>query len=453
MTARHRPARILRGASRAVTVAAVVARFLLPTVVRRNRVKVAVAACRACHALGSTYLKFGQLVASSPGVVGDDIANEFRSCLDTGPPIHSRALRAALERAAGRPLDDAYRSVDPEPIGTASIAVVHAAETSSGDRVALKVQRPGVADRIATDIGLLRMLALTAMRLSKSSDAAEAVDLIDDLDRNLQEELDFTRERHAMETIGARIAAHGFEVVTVPAVYADLSDDQVLAMELLDGVAIDDMEPLAGRPEAGELVDVAIRVWLVTSLVDGEFHGDCHAGNVLVLRDGRLGLIDWGIVGRLDEPSRRFFVRLLEGSLGDETAWDDVGAHFVRLYGDETYAQLHTTPAELPALLRDLLGPMLTAPFGESALGDFLARIKERAQAASSGGRGPISEEIRNKARDADSELGSFDHGLFLWLKQLVFFERYARLHGRQRSIASHAADILRFIPRPEPAG
>jgi predicted unusual protein kinase regulating ubiquinone biosynthesis (AarF/ABC1/UbiB family) len=452
MGRRSRPARIIGGVARAMQVAAVGTWYLVPTLPRRNPVKVARAASRACHSLGSTYLKFGQLVASSPGLVGDDVALEFRSCLDTGPPIKERALRASLAHAAGRTVEETYRSVDLVPLGTASIAVVHAAETVAGRQVALKVQRPGVADRVATDISILRGLALTAMRVSKSSDAAEAVDLIDDLDRNLQEELDFTMERESMRRIGARIAAHGFERVTVPAVHAELSDRHVLAMDLLDGVAIDDMEALAGRPLAGELVDEAIRVWLTTSLVDGEFHGDCHAGNVLVLHDDRLGLIDWGIVGRLDDAARLFFIRLLEGALGDDVAWGDVASHFVRLYGEDTYAQLHTTEAALPGVLRDLLGPMLTAPFGESALGDFLARIRERSAQAAQSGRGPISEEVRERTRDAESELGSFDHGLFLWLKQLVFFERYARLHGRSRSIASHAADILPNVPRPTPA-
>jgi aarF domain-containing kinase len=428
---------------RATCVLVVAAWYLLPALPRRKRTVMARRACRAVHVLGSTYLKFGQIVASSPGLVGADIADAFRSCLDTGPPIGRRALRKAVERAAGRPIEEAYLRLDEAPIGTASIAVVHRAMTAEGRDVAVKVRRPGIRARVATDVAILRGLALAAMRWGKSADAAQMLDMVDDLDRNLKAELDFVQERESIARIGARLEFHGFARIAAPVTYPDLSDDAVLVMEFFEGVAIDDADGIrALGVDAAPLVDDVIKAWLVTSTVDGDFHGDCHAGNLIVRPDGTLGLIDWGIVGRLDDEGRRCVLRLLEGGLGDASAWRDVAEYFLEVLGDALLVEAGATREELPAILEAMMRPLLTAPFGESSLGEFLAAAKERSEVATAKG----GTEAMGAARD-ESVDSPFVQGFFLWCKQLVYFERYARLHGRTRSIASYATEVLPVRP------
>jgi predicted unusual protein kinase regulating ubiquinone biosynthesis (AarF/ABC1/UbiB family)/catechol 2,3-dioxygenase-like lactoylglutathione lyase family enzyme len=437
--------------ARLLTVAVMGVRYIVPVALgprpRRTRACTAAAACRVSQALGSTYLKFGQIIASSPGIVGEEVADAFRGCLDTGPPIRSSELFSAIERAAGRPVAEAYAHIDPVPLGTASIAVVHRGVTVDGSHVAIKVRRPGIEARVATDVRILRRLALLAIRFGKSADAAQLLDLIDDFDRNIRAELDFSRELAAMDRIGKRIAEHRLAAIVVPSTYPALSDTDVLVMELLDGTPIDDVDTIEEmQVDAGPLVDEAIRTWLVTSLIDGDFHGDCHAGNVLVLRDGRLGLIDWGIVGVLDGDGRKCMTRLLEGGLGYEAGWTDVAEYFVSVLGDSLADELGARSDELPSVLRDVLGPMLTAPFGRSSLARFLDAAKERAQAAAAIGGSAALGATRDHVQ-ADAKRVSFSQGFFLWMKQLVFFERYARLHHRTMSIAGHASKVLRDLP------
>lgn len=430
---------VARACSRAAWVLTVAAWYLVPALPRRKRDVIARRSCRAVHVLGSTYLKFGQIVASSPGLVGADIADAFRSCLDTGPPISRRALRKAVGRAATRPIAAAYETLGDEPIGTASIAVVHRGVTADGHDVAVKVRRPGIRARVTTDVAILRGLALAAMRFGKSADAAQMLDMVDDLDRNLRAELDFVQERESIGRIGARLADHGFDRIVAPATHPALSDDGVLVMEFLEGVAIDDLDGIrALGVDAAPLVDDVIKAWLVTSTVDGDFHGDCHAGNLIVRPDGTLGLIDWGIVGRLDDDGRRCVRRLIDGALGDADAWTDVSDYFLEVLGDALLVEVGATREELPAILEAMMRPLLTAPFGESSLGEFLAAAKERSEAAAAKSGANAMGAAREGSVDSP-----FVQGFFLWAKQLVYFERYARLHERTRSIASYAAEAF----------
>ena len=302
------PARII---ARIVTVTAVCAWQFVPLLIigkrKRNSVKIANAANRTFHILGSTFLKFGQLIASSPGLVGVDVADVFRSCLDTGPSINEKLLIHSIERAAGCSIEAAYKDIDMTPIGSASIAVVYCATTIAGDSVAIKVRRPGIKQHAEDDILILKGLIRIFMLFGKSADAVEFLDLIDDFERNIRDELDLRLEREAMDRATCQLTTHRFSQIAVPKTFPMLSDDTVLVMEMFDGVAIDNLPGIMTLGvDAGPLVDDIIRTWLVTSIMDGEFHGDCHAGNVLILRDGRLGLIDWGIVGKLDETTKTF---------------------------------------------------------------------------------------------------------------------------------------------------
>lgn len=381
------------------------------------------------------------MIASSPGLVGDDVADAFRSCLDDGPPIARRQVIAAIERAAGSSLATAYRHLDEAPIGTASIAVVHRALTTGGDDVAIKIRRPGIVGLVSSDVRLLRGAAGLGVRFGKSADAAQFLDLVDDFATNVAGELDFSREAGALSRFDRRLSAHGFDRLAVPRVHAGLSDDAVLVMDYFDGVVIDDLDGIAAiGVDAGPLVDEAIHAWLATSVIDGEFHGDCHAGNVLVLRDGRLGLIDWGIVGEVDADGRRCLARILQASHGDDAAWTEVAEFFVDLFGDAVLSEAATTAAELPQVLASMLGPLLTAPFGNGALGRFLDAARARSEAAIAAGGTASASALRDSESDANA---AFRSGFFLWLKQLVYFERYARLHQRSKSIAQHAEPVL----------
>ena len=428
----HQPTRVGRALTIVTTLTGELVRSTILSRRHPTRNRLAEGLATGFVRLGSAYLKLGQILASSPGVVGEDVADAFRKCLDAAGPLPHGSLDAALAKAAGRPVAEAYQQVDETAIGSASIAVVHRAVTHDGIEVAVKVRRPDIQVLVAADLALLRGFQRLATLANRSS-GGELGELLDDFERTVTAEIDLDAERHAMEKARPKMAAAGLHRVIVPATYASLSDSEVLVMDYVTGRPIDDLQWISDAGlDAGALVDEVIRTWLITSLDTGEFHGDCHAGNLLVLADGRVGLLDWGIVGRLSPRGQQLCTSLLEGSLGVEAAWEDVASLFQLQYGDRLTSGFGITRAELPGALRDLLGPLLTAPFGNRSLADFTDQVKLADTDRSS----PTT------PAPASAE-GDFDRGFFLWLKQLVFFERYARIHHRYRAIANYAAEIV----------
>ncbi|MGH9087978.1 MAG: ABC1 kinase family protein [Acidimicrobiales bacterium] len=394
----------------------------------------------AFEELGGTFMKFGQMIASSPGLFGDEVAEEFRSCLDTGPPVPFGAVRDQIEEDLGMDVAEAFAELDPEPIGRASIAVVYRGRLHDGREVAVKVLRPGIELLVATDLDLMQPLFELIARETGDQVAGSILQLLDGLRQQLSEELDLRNEARALEHFRHLTAEVDLPLLVVPRPYPELSGERVLTMELLHGVPIDD---LARVRELGydpaPLVAEVVRGFFVTTVRWGAFHGDVHAGNMLLLEDGRLGIIDWGIVGRLDPGTHRFFLRILEAVLGDETAWPDITAHLTRTYGRAIQEGLGLTDEQLTAFIRSLIEPTLTRPFGEVSL----AALVEAPQVQAARATGAAAHErslrsmvrrLRNQRRmrriagEAGGLMSDFDRGAFLLGKQLMYFERYGKL-------------------------
>lgn len=390
--------------------------------------------------LGGTFLKFGQMIASSPGLFGDEVAEEFRSVLDTGPPVPFEAVREQIEEDLGMGLDEAFATLDPVPIGRASIAVVYRGLLHDGREVAVKVLRPGIELLVATDLDLMQPLFEILARETGDQMAGSILQLLDGLRQQLAEELDLRNEARALAHFRALTAVVDLPRLVVPEPYPELSGERVLTMELLHGVPIDD---LARVQELGHdpapLVAEVVRGFFVTTVRWGAFHGDVHAGNLLLLEDGRLGIIDWGIVGRLDRDTHRFFLRILEAVLGDESAWPDITAHLTRTYGRAIQEGLGLDDDQLTAFIRSLVEPTLTRPFGEVSL----AALVEAPQIQAAKATGAAAHErsvrslvrrLRNQRRmrriagEAGGLMSDFDRGTFLLGKQLMYFERYGKL-------------------------
>ncbi len=395
---------------------------------------------RTFEELGGTYMKFGQLVASSPGVFGEPFSDEFRSCLDTGPAVPFATVRTMVEDDLGSDLYDAFSYFDPVPIGRASIAVVHRAVRVDGRRVAVKVLRPGIEHTVATDLELLHPLLELVARQTGDQAAGTLLQLFAGFRQQIGEELDLRNEARALTAFRRLLGRFDLPRVVVPEAYPELSGPNVMTMDWLDGVPIDD---LAGAAAFGidpaPLVSEVVRAFFLTAVGMGIFHADVHAGNMLLLRDGSIGVIDWGIVGRLDRDTHRFFVRVLAAALGDESAWDDVAAHMTRTYGPAMQQGLGLSDEELAEFLRGLIEPVLTRPFGEVSLGGLIQAPQVQAAKAhgievqnrSVGavlGRLRAQRRLRRLADESGGTASEFDRGAFLLGKQLMYFERYGKL-------------------------
>jgi predicted unusual protein kinase regulating ubiquinone biosynthesis (AarF/ABC1/UbiB family) len=408
--------------------------------------------------LGATFLKFGQLVASSPGLFGDLVSNEFRSCLDTGPAVPFEQVRAAVETTLGGRLEDTYTSFEETPIGRASIAVVHRATLHDGRVAAVKVLRPGIETAVATDLGLMEPLLDFLSRQIGVAEAGQLVRLLDGFRQQVAEELDLRNEARAMAHYRELLARMDLPLVTVPEPYPAFSGQRVLAMEFLDGIPIDDLGRIAELGvDPRPLVEQTVRGWFMTAIRWGVFHGDVHAGNLMLLRDGRIAAIDWGIVGQLDADTHRFFRRTIEAALGDESAWDEVGARLVEVYGPAIREGLGLDQAGIARFVRGIMEPMLTRPFGEVSLATFLAAVQ--GQVAQAQGTAVQSRSWLGRLRRLRDQrrlhrgvaehgaIGSdFDRATFLLGKQLMYFERYGKMFLSDVSLLSDRDFFVRLL-------
>ena len=252
------------------------------------------------ESLGATYIKLGQFIASSPTFFPKEYVEEFQGCLDRTPNLPYRVIRKIIEEELGRPLDEVFTDIDPVALASASIAQVHVARLISGEEVVIKVQKPGVRDILLTDLNFLyvsaRILETLAPKLSWTSLSA----IVDEIQRTMMEECDFIKEANNLEVFRQFLHDTHNTDATVPKVYEQCSSRRILVMERFHGVPLTDLDSIRGYTDdpEGTLI-TAMNTWF-SSLTQCEFfHADVHAGNLMVLRDGRVGFIDFGIVGRI----------------------------------------------------------------------------------------------------------------------------------------------------------
>ena len=256
------------------------------------------------------FIKLGQLLSTRPDVVPAAVIAELAALQDAAPPEDATAIATLLVEELGAPPSAVFAEFDERPVAAASIAQVHRARLKTGERVVVKVQRPNIRPVVERDLDILRRLARSLDRRAAWARRIGAVDLADGFAQAITEELDFRIEAGNIEAVRA---AAGEGAVDVPRVFRELSSRRVLVVEWLDGVSVRD----AGErlDELGvDRRDLARRLLLVMLrqiMLQGVFHADPHPGNVMVLRDGRPALIDFGSVGRLDAAQQSALRRLL----------------------------------------------------------------------------------------------------------------------------------------------
>ena len=435
------------------------ARHVAPAVRRRDRLAIADGLRDAFQELGGTYVKMGQLIASSPTLFGDDVSARFRSCLDAGPPVPFPELRVVIETDLQRPIAELFAELDPAPLAAASVAVVHKGRLHDGREVAVKILRPGIDVLVASDIAVMRPLFAFIGNQIAVGVAGVLPGLVDGLEEQLVEELDLRREAETLGWAAEQVEAMGLTRLRIPSFVPELSGRRVLTMELLPGSPIDDLDAVDDVAELRESIVDAWRFFFTTALVQGRFHGDVHAGNLLAMPDNTLAVLDWGIVGRLDPETHHFFRRAIEGVLGDESAWKDVAAHVVNVYGEGMQRALGLTNDEqVVAFIRSQVEPLLTRPLGEV---DLRMLVNNQPMATAAEHRGVRTklriwreERAIQRAFNESGALGSdFDRGMFMLGKQLVYLERYGKLYMPDMPLVWDQELFRQLLARPVSSG
>jgi ubiquinone biosynthesis protein len=265
--------------------------------------------------LGPTYVKFGQIIASSPGAFGEQLSLEFRGLLDRVPPADTGQVHKLFAEELGGDPAELFASFDEEPFASASIAQVHYATLHSGEEVVVKIQRPGIRRRVAADLQILKRFA-QAVELAKLGRRLSAQDVVADFSDNLAEELNFRLEAQSMDAWVSHLQPSPLgKNIRVPQVYWDYTTEKVLTMERIQGIRIDDVAAIRKAGFDGtELVKALLFSLFEGGLRHGLFHGDLHAGNLYVDDQGRIVFFDFGIMGRID-PRTRWLLRELVHAL------------------------------------------------------------------------------------------------------------------------------------------
>jgi predicted unusual protein kinase regulating ubiquinone biosynthesis (AarF/ABC1/UbiB family) len=324
---------------------------------------------RDLEKMGPAFVKGGQLLSTRPDLLAEPYLESLARLQDNVEPIGFGEIERIVEEELGVRLSKAFSSFEAEPLGAASLAQVHAAEMRDGRPVVVKVQRPGVREQVLQDLEILDGMVGLAANHTDAGRRFGVDDLFGEFRRSMVRELDYRREARNLVTIAAHLE-EDYPLLVVPRPVPDFSTSRVLTMERIDGQNVGKLSPLARLELDGEaLAESLVKAYLDLILVHGVFNADPHPGNLLVTPDGRLGLIDMGMVAYLTPHIRDQVLRLLLAvSEGDS----DEAAEITIAMGQ----QLADFDAEaLKRSAADLLLPNRQASFSDVNLGRLVLEM------------------------------------------------------------------------------
>jgi ubiquinone biosynthesis protein len=253
----------------------------------------------ALEELGPTFIKLGQLLSTRPDIFSNEIIEELQLLQDRLPPIPSAQIKAVIHKELGAPATEIFATFNETPLATASIAQVHRAALHCGTQVACKIRRPDIESVIETDIDIMMGLAYLAEKHLPNGAAYDPVGLVREFRRAIQRELDFSREARTIDIFANSFADD--PSVRIPTVYWEQTGHRVLTMEYLDGIKISDVNRLSKAGyDLQTIANNGAENFLKQVFIHGLFHADPHPGNLLVLPGNVIGILDYGMVGRLD---------------------------------------------------------------------------------------------------------------------------------------------------------
>jgi ubiquinone biosynthesis protein len=260
--------------------------------------------------LGPTFVKLGQLLATRPDLVPEDFVVEFSKLHARVSPLSFEIIETVLKEEFGQDLYKHFQSIDPEPLGSASIAQVHKAVLNDGSSVVVKVQRPGILYTINEDLNVLYFLAELLEKYIEETAAFNPVGIVDEYFKTLDLETNFIVEANNIRRFSENFKNE--PSIKIPKVYFDLTTERVLTMEALEGVPLSSsraLEQPGVNPD--EIIRLGLKAYLKMVFTDGLFHGDLHAGNFFIFPDNSIGLIDFGVVGRLNNKTQASIANML----------------------------------------------------------------------------------------------------------------------------------------------
>lgn len=318
--------------------------------------------------LGASAIKIGQILSTRPDVLGPEMIAELSRLQDAAAPEAPGVIESVIAAELGRPPEEVFSEFDSVPIAAASIGQAHAARLPDGTDVVVKVRRPGVLAQVDVDLDILERAASLLHRVSRAARRQDIHGLVAEFTSTLRAELDYEHEAANAERFAANFA--GRRDVRIPRVFHDATTSRVITLSRLHGIKPDDIDGLrqAGI-DLGALAHRCADMMLTMIFEHGFFHADPHAGNFFVEPDGTVGIVDFGMVGSLDDTTRHALVRAL-GALASGDA--------PRLADEAMRLGIATTTVDRAALLaslQDLVERHLNRPLAELRIGALLLDV------------------------------------------------------------------------------
>ena len=278
--------------------------------------------------LGPTFVKLGQLLSTRADIFAPDTLDALERLQDDVEPLPREAIAQVIEAEFGTPPERLFRSFEPMPLASASLGQVHCAVLHSGESVIVKVQRPLIAERVESELTVLREVSQTLERYSDQARRYRLIELVEELQHSLTRELDYRMEMENLQVFQRLLKSN--ELIMVPKVYPRYTTRRVITMDYIRGDKLP-KDCLVGHSMGPSLADELFRVYLQHVLVDGMFHADPHPGNLLITADGQLCMLDLGMVGTMPKSLQVTLAQLLiaitdkDGEQAAETALDASG--------------------------------------------------------------------------------------------------------------------------------
>ena len=263
---------------------------------------------RVFQELGPTFIKLGQILSTRPDLITEEYIEEFKKLQMQAAPLPFGEIAEQIESSLQRPLEELFAYIEEEPLASASIAQVHVAKLHDQTEVVVKVLRPGIRDVLFSDLSILKFLAKQLTSLFPDTALFDPVGIAEEFERALSKEIDFSVEFRNLQRFRRNFEQN--PEVHIPIAYKEYSCDSVLVMERIHGIPVTSV-----TEDQQQLLRRLLRAVFEMIYVHAFFHGDLHPGNILIEENGRIALIDFGLVGRLTPRMRNFVIDLLLGIL------------------------------------------------------------------------------------------------------------------------------------------
>ncbi len=329
----------------------------------------------ALEEMGPTFVKLGQILATRVDLLPPEYIAQLEELQDQAAPLPFAQLKSQLERSLGAKLSDCFREVDENPVGVASMAQVHRAVTHAGSEVVLKIRKPGIGEKIESDLRLMRQLAEIAEAQSNEMRKYRPVEIMQEFERSLLRELDFSIEARNADRMRENLSS--FDFIRVPRIYWEWTSEDLNVQEFIDGIPAKKIEELdkAGINRKQIARRGARAVWKMM-LEDGFFHADPHPGNFIILPGNRIGMLDFGMVGRLGTTRRDQLIRLIQCVIMQEP---DAATLVLVEWAGGRYVNREALNAEVANLLERFNGVPLAELDVTGLLNDVAAILRHHA--------------------------------------------------------------------------